>query len=243
MSKIKCGTFLSEIPFNHIPIIFKNSGMDFFILDCEHGPFDFREASQLVMVSKLTKIKCYIRVPSNDRNFIIKFMDMGADGIILPMTNQDKDILQVVEYAKYMPIGRRGISTTRAHTNYNPAKLSDVMILANKNTQIFAQIETVEGVQNLDSILSVDGVDGVFIGPNDLSADLNCLENPKQIILEKIKQITAKTIEKNKIAGVITTSIDYINECVKNGGTYISYGSELNMIKDSSEKIVKLIKK
>ena len=99
----KCGIMVSEIPFSNMPVLLKNSGLDYFILDCEHGGFDYCDISRMIMTARLCNLPIIVRLPNNDRKDIIKFMDMGADGVLLPMTNTVDDIKKVVEYAKYQP--------------------------------------------------------------------------------------------------------------------------------------------
>ena len=180
----KSGIMVSEISFSSLPLILKNAILDFFIIDYEHGPFDYTDMSKLIMNARLAGIKCIVRLPNNERKDIIKLLDMGADGLLLPMTSFAKDIEKVVNYAKYPPLGKRGISTMRAHTLYNPPETTKYIKQANEDTMIFAQIETIDGVNNIDEILGVNGVTGVFVGPNDLSADYGCLgdNNAKEIL-------------------------------------------------------------
>ncbi len=239
----KVGLMLSEIPFSNMPVLMKNSGLDFFIIDCEHGGFDYVDVARLIMTARLCNLLVIIRLPNNLRKDIIKFMDMGADGLLLPMTNCVTDIQEVVNYAKYQPIGRRGISTMRAHTLYNPPAVSDYMQIANERTKVYAQIETVEGVKNVSEILSVNGVDGVFVGPNDLSADYNCLTNSEAPeILNAIQVIGKSAKNAGKTAGIITGNKKYIEVSKQNGFTYFSKGSELNAISQYCKNIVKELK-
>ena len=229
---IQTGTMLSETAFAHLPVLIRNAGLKFFIVDCEHGPFDLREVSALVMNARLVGVKCFVRIPCIERENIIKFMDMGANGLILPMTNGAADIARVVEYAKYPPVGRRGVSTTRAHTLYDPGRLCDVMAAANERTQVFAQIETQAGCDHLWEIVNVCGVDGVFIGPNDLSVDIGLADGPSNEIEMRIREIVRVANKAGKQAGIITTVERYIAAFVESGGQYISFGSELNAFKD-----------
>lgn len=237
------GIMLSEIPFSNIPIIFKNSGLDFFILDCEHGVFDYSDVLKIITTSKLCGIKAIIRLPDNSRRDIIRFMDMGASGLLLPMTNTAKDIEQVVAYAKYKPMGQRGISTMRAHTLYNPPNLSEYMKSANEKTEIYAQIETAMGVNNLEEILSVKGVDGCFVGPNDLSCDYDCLaDNNAEQILSAIKKVANVAKKLDKIAGIITANKNYLKTANESNFTHYCKGSELNAIANYSKNIVSELK-
>lgn len=236
---IKIGTMLSEIPFANMPLLFKNAGLDFFIVDNEHGGFDYRGLSQIIMTSALCGMKVIVRISDNSRKDITKIADMGVNGFLLPMTDDASDIEEVVKYAKYAPIGKRGISTTRAHTFYNPPKLSDYMVAANDRMEIYAQIETKKGVENVENILSVDGVSGVFVGPNDLTCDYACIgsSEPKEIFgaIEKVA-ISSKKVGKD--CGIITANKKYIDFARSRGFGLFSVGSELNLIMNAGRKIV-----
>ena len=236
----KIGTMLSEVCFSNFPIILKNAGMDFLIIDNEHGAFDYAFMSSVITISRLQKLPAIVRLPDNHRKDITKLADMGAEGFLLPMTNGVQDILPVVQYAKYEPIGKRGISTNRAHTFYNPPPLAEYMESANKKMRVYAQIETAAGVQNIQDILSVDGVDGIFIGPNDLSCDLGCIGN-NDPIKQAIAKVASETKRQGKTWGIITTNKELIDFSLSNNVDYLSYGSEINMLKDSCKKIKKNI--
>jgi len=233
---------ISEIPFSNLPVLLKASGLDFFILDYEHGSFDYSAMFNIITNAKLSGIECIVRLPNNERKDIIKCLDMGADGLLLPMTSTVDDIKKLVNYSKYPPLGIRGVSTMRAHTLYNPPKVLDYMESANKRIKVFAQIETVDGVNNVYDILNVEGVDGIFIGPNDLSADYGCLgdKNAKEI-LDAITRCGEASNKLNKLSGIITGNDNYLKKSKEMGFDYYSIGSELNAISDYSKKIIKHI--
>ena len=238
----KCGIMVSEIAFSNMPVLLKNSGLDYFILDCEHGGFDYLDISRMIMTARLCGLPIIVRLPNNDRKDIIKLMDMGADGVLLPMTNTVEDIKKVVEYAKYQPIGNRGISTMRAHTFYNPPPINEYLPQANARTKVFAQAETIAGVENIEEILSVEGVDGVFIGPNDMSADYGCLgNNNAPEILSAIEKIACACKKTGKVGGIITGNKSYLSKAKQCGLEYFCKGSELNAISDYCKKITKEI--
>ena len=239
--QIKKGIMLSEVAFRNIPIILKNCGLDFFIVDNEHGGFDYSDLSGIIMTARLVGIDCIIRLPDNTRRDITKVMDMGATGILIPMTDNAEQIKFAVEYAKYAPVGKRGISTMRAHTLYNPGSLSEYMTRANERTKVFAQIESESGVRNIDEILSVNGVSGVLMGPNDLSCDLNVMQNPEPEILPIIDTVAAAAKKRGKSSGIITGNNRYLKRAKLAGMDYFSVGSELNMLKDGCLSVVKKI--
>ncbi|MDG0810513.1 aldolase/citrate lyase family protein [Cohnella rhizosphaerae] len=157
------------------PCCSKAADWTFFIVDTEHGGFDHAALSGLIMTARLAGITVLVRLADHSRRDITRLMDMGADGVLLPMTGGKEDIAAVVRHAKYAPVGRRGISTTRGHTLYAPPALRDYMQQANERTLVFAQIESKAGLDAIDEIVGLDGVDGVIVGPNDLACDLDCL--------------------------------------------------------------------
>jgi 2-keto-3-deoxy-L-rhamnonate aldolase RhmA len=167
-------------------------------------------------------------------------MDMGADGLLVPMTGTKEDIETVVRYAKYMPVGMRGVSTQRAHTEYNPPALSEYFASANDRTVIFAQIETCEGVANIEEILSTEGVDGALIGPNDMACDCG---TPGDFHTEKMQSNIDRVIEAarraGKPSGIISGNIPFLKECEQKGMTVFSCNSEVGMIIKGAKQIVK----
>ena len=231
------GTMLSEIEFVNFPFVMKKSNLDFFIIDNEHGSFESKTVSALAMNAMSAGIQAIVRLPSNDRALITKLADGGARGFLLPMTNRKEDIEKVVEYAKYAPEGKRGISTTRAHTGYGVADLKAYMRHANEQMKVYAQIETRLGVENIEDILQVAGVEGIFIGPNDLSCDFDCMDD-RETIKDIVSVICKSCIKHGKPCGIITTDKELIQHSLLNGCSMVSYGSEINMLKKGAEEIV-----
>lgn len=236
-NRIKVGTMLSEIAFPNFPIIAKNSGLDFIIIDNEHGAFDCSVMAALVMNANLLNQETIVRIGDNSRSHITKLADMGAKGFLLPMTNCREDMEMVVRYAKYSPIGKRGVSTTRAHTLYDPPGLEVYMKAANDEMKVYAQIETKSGVENIRDILAVEGMDGVFIGPNDLSVDIGCLAD-RTPLFAAVEKVAAAAQEAGKPWGIITADKELLAYSKRLGVNKISCGSELNMLINGCKQIL-----
>ncbi len=241
MNERRCGIMINEIPFGNFPILLGQAGMDFILIDCEHGGFDYREVYTMTSASKaFGKTETIIRLSSNRRRDIIKFLDMGADSLLLPMTNGADDIKEVVRYAKYSPLGERGISTMRAHTLYDPPVLTEYMRTANEHTKVYAQIETVSGVEHIEEILATEGVAGFFLGPNDLSDSYHCLTDPAAPeILSAIEKTAEAARKLNKLSGIITANEAYLIQAKRCGVKMFCKGSELSVLKSGAKKIVK----
>ena len=236
------GIMISEVAFPNLPVLLKNCGFDFFILDNEHGGFDYSDVSKILMTAKLVGITPVVRLADNSRMDITKFADMGAGGFLLPQTDTAEQISEVVKYAKYAPVGKRGISTMRAHTLYDPPEITGYIKTANETIKIFAQIETAKGVENISDILSVDGVDGFLMGPNDLSCDYGCLgEKASDKILRAIEITSERAARAGKICGIITSDGTYLEKGAACGMTVFSVGSELNLLTSAGKATVERI--
>ena len=195
------------------------------------------------MTARLCGLELIVRLANNERKDVVKYLDMGADGLLLPMTNTAEDIRKVADYAKYPPLGHRGISTMRAHTLYAPPPVLEYMPAGNARTKIFAQAETRAGVENIDRILAVPGVSGCFIGPNDLSADYECLGDPNAPpILKAIERVGEAAAAAGKISGMITANKNYLSKAKSCRFTAFCVGSELNAIAEYGKKTARLIK-
>ena len=151
---------------------------------------------------------------------------MGADGLILPITNTVDDIDKAIKY-KYSPLGKRG--SQHESNSFITIKPLEYLKSENKRVKVFAQIETILGLKNIDSIVSIPEIEGVFLGPNDLSDDYQCLDdnNAKQIH-NAITLISAACKKEGKKSGIITTNKNYINTAKNESFDYYSVGSELS---------------
>ena len=239
----KAGIMISEIAFANMPVLLKAADLDFFILDCEHGGFDYSQIAGMISVSRLAGISLIIRLADNSRKDIIKFADMGAQAFLLPMTDCAEDIEKVVKYACYSPVGKRGISTMRAHTFYAPPDVETYKRSANDKMKIYAQIETAAGVENTARILGVNGVVGCFIGPNDLSDDYGCLTDKSAAQIYRAIEIAGKAAQKaGKVSGIISGNAGYCAAAEQNGFTMFCKGSELNAIKEYGQRVCQSVK-
>lgn len=233
------GTMLSEISTPNVARILSAAGFECLIIDCEHGYFDYSQTAAVIGICNGIRLPVIVRIPKIDRGCVTKYMDMGADGLLVPMTGTAEDIRRVVEYAKYAPLGRRGISTMRAHTNYNPPPLSQYTREANARTIVFAQIETREGVANSSAIAAVEGVDALLIGPNDLAMDLGAPGNfATPEMADCIGTVIASAKAAGKRSGIIASKIPFLQSCGDRGMTLFSCNSEVGMMMLGAKEIV-----
>ncbi|MHC1772992.1 MAG: HpcH/HpaI aldolase/citrate lyase family protein [Flexilinea sp.] len=238
--EVVLGTMISEMSTANVVRIMKAAGFEFIIVDCEHGYFDFSQLANIVSVGNGFNMPVIVRIPAIEREFVTKVLDMGSDGVLVPMINTVADAKKVVELVKYPPMGLRGISTTRAHTNYNPPALDEYIKIANEKTMIFVQIETKLGVENAERIAAVEGVNALMVGPNDLAVDMGApghLETPEMDYA--ITQVIVATGKANKSCGIIDSHMGFLKKWQCRNMNIFSCSSEVGMMMKSAKTINK----
>lgn len=237
------GTMISEIQTPNIIRMLNVAGFDYLIIDNEHGYFSYDSIANMSAIANGINLPLIVRITAPSRENITKLLDMGVDGLLLTMTHNRELLEECVQYAKYPPIGNRGISTQRAHTGYDPGELKQCLIEGNNKTMVFAQIESKEGVENLEDILSVIGLDGIFIGPNDLSLDYGDLGNFDNVkVTESLDYIVDTCVNKNVPVGIISSKQDFLKKYINQGISMISCNSEIGMLVNAAKSVVKTFK-
>lgn len=234
------GMFLSEIAHPNLVRVMQAAGAQFVVIDCEHGYFDFAQVAEIASVASGYGFPAIVRIPQIERACIQKYLDSGIDGIWCPDVRDVETAAQLVEYSKYEPIGKRGISTMRPHSNYNPGKLIDYIKQANDRTMVFLQIESQEGSDNLDKMLDLDGIDGVFVGPNDMACDLGHTGDFNTPDMEECIQQVVDVCKKHGVpSGIVASNPDYLRHWAEKGMTMFSCNSELGLLKKGIQQMLK----
>ena len=145
-------------------------GFDFCLIDAEHAPFGPQYVEQMIRAADVSGMTPLVRIAQNERQVILRYLDVGAQGVQIPMVNTAAQAQAVVEAVKYTPLGKRGLaSVTRASRWGVGINVPDYVARANEETMVIVQVETQEALDNLDAILAVPHIDLVFVGPTDLS--------------------------------------------------------------------------
>lgn len=165
-------TIGSWITLGHTAIaeIMAGIGFDWLVVDMEHSAITLPEAQQLIQIIELSGVVPLVRVEENNHVAIKRVMDAGAHGIIVPMVNTKDDAVKAVKAVKYPPFGIRGVGLARAQ-GYG-LKFERYKNWVDRQSIVIVQVEHIEAVNNLEEILSTEGVDGFIVGPYDLSASL-----------------------------------------------------------------------
>ena len=205
--------------------VMSKSGFDWLCIDLEHTVIDYKELQILIAIISYNKLDVFVRVGSNSELIIKRVLDSGADGIIVPLVKNYKDVKKAVDYSLYPPVGKRGVNSLSRAQGYGfdfPEYLKKV----NKKTKIIAQIENIEAIDDLTNIMNVNNLSGTIIGPYDLSASIGFpgdYENPKvKKAINKYEKITSKY---NLLKGfhVIDPDIKDVIQKIKKGYNFIAF--------------------
>ncbi|NMB15789.1 MAG: 2-dehydro-3-deoxyglucarate aldolase [Firmicutes bacterium] len=194
--KAAIGTFLT-LGSPAVSEMLADVGYDFVIIDTEHGPLSVESA--MAHMQALGKGPCvpFIRVAWNDVALIKRALDIGAYGVVVPMVNTAEEARRAVSYSKYHPLGMRGFGAARATTYGRDMK--SYLDKANEEVLLFVQVEDIRAVENVGEIVSVPGLDGIFIGPGDLAASMGRMGNWQH---PEVKQAIDKAIKAGLDAGL-----------------------------------------
>lgn len=163
------------------------AGLDFMIVDTEHGPYDVESALAAITAASRRDCAPLVRVKDVTRPSVLKMLDVGAKGLIVPDVRSVEEVRRLVEYAKYYPLGRRGFAPTLASGYGFDQEAADVegyFALCNRETLLIPQCETAEALEHIEEIAAMEGVDGIFVGPYDLSVALGKpaqMDNPELV--------------------------------------------------------------
>ena len=219
-----------------------DAGFDWLCIDMEHSQIDINNLLNLIIAIQGKKMKAYVRVGSNDSSIIKKVLDSGADGIIIPQINTVDEAKMAINNVRYSPLGARGLGLARAQgygfglENYLKGKA--------RNIELIVQIEHYKGIENLHQILSLDGLDGSFLGPYDLSASI---EVPGQFDSKKFKdlvveynQITSK-FSKKKGFHIVSKNIDDVILKTSEGYNFLAFNFDVFFMGLSIRQFLKKI--
>lgn len=219
------------------------AGFDFVIIDEEHGPISVENAQNMIRAAESVNITPVIRVGNNDEALILQALDIGAQGIEIPQINSRSDAVRAVKSVKYSPQGERGVCRYVRAANYSSMDKFEYFKSANDETMIIAHIEGVEGINNLDEILSVSGIDVIFIGPYDLSQSLGVPgEVNHPLVTEKMKEVILKCKENKVAVGTFADDVETAKSWISLGVQYMAFSVDVGIFYETSKNIINRLK-
>lgn len=229
------GTMLT-IPAPEVAEMIAKCGFDWLFMDGEHGALSILEWQRMMQAvgGRCPNVLC---VPGCTEQDIKKALDIGADGIIVPMVNDAGQAQQAVDWSKYPPRGRRGIGLARAQ-GYG-LDFGDYMATADDGIALIVQAEHIDAVDNIEAITQVDGIDAVFIGPYDLSASMGKtgeVEDPE--VVAAIDRVTLACRQNNMALGYFGVSAASVRPYIDQGYNLICAGVDAGFVTAGASAVI-----
>ena len=218
------------------------SGMDFVILDLEHGPNSVQSLQNLIRAAEISNIFPIVRVKEDNVSVMGEVLDIGAGGIQVPQISSAEDALKVNNLTKFAPEGMRGVCRFVRAADYSCKNRFEYFKDAN-NAVTVLQIEGKDGIENLKDILATNCADILFIGPYDLSQSLGVPGEIDHPLVEKaMMEIVAQCNQRNVAVGVFTDTIENAKKWISNGVKYIAHSVDVGLFCDAVKSVINNIK-
>ncbi|MHA1157973.1 MAG: HpcH/HpaI aldolase family protein [Alphaproteobacteria bacterium] len=220
-----------------------HAGMDFCIIDTEHGPVSPESATDLVIAAQGTGVAPIIRVGANEERLILRTLDIGADGVQVPQINTIEDAQRVIHAAKYAPLGARGMSVFTRAGDYYAGQGVGHTDKQNDETMIVVHIEGQRGLDNLDEIMTVEGIDVLFLGPYDISQSLGVPGDVRSAKVEAaLKEAAGKARAKGRAVGSYAKDVEMGKWLIDLGVQYLSINVDATIYMQACEQIARALK-
>jgi 2-dehydro-3-deoxyglucarate aldolase/4-hydroxy-2-oxoheptanedioate aldolase len=226
------GTMVSMCRTPEVMLLLSNAGMDFTLIDTEHGAFNHETVADLCRVARGEGLTAILRVPGRGPTYVSRSLDIGANGLMMPRIETAAEATDVIEWAKYAPLGNRGLALGGASSDYRPVPDPQAaMVAANDSTVILIQIESRAAVGRIDEIAAVKGIDVLLIGPMDLSQTLGVpgqLRHPE--VVATIREVVRAGRDHGVASGIHSPGVEDCRFWRDEGMTFLACSSEAGMI-------------
>lgn len=231
---VSIGTMVFEFNTTGIARLAAEAGAEFAIFDMEHTGWSVETIRMLIATARAADLVPAVRVPATEYHFLARTLDVGAMGLMIPMVESAEQARRIVQFAKYPPQGRRGAAFGVAHDDYQDGDVPTKMASANRETLLVAQIETVAGIEQVDAIAAVEGIDVLWLGQYDLTTSLGI---PGQFDHQKYQGAVDRMLEAcrrhGKAAGYMTTGVEDGRAALARGFRALAFSGDLWIYKQA----------
>src|SRR3954447_20754807 len=237
------GTWLEELRSPAVAHLLAAAGLDFLIVDMEHGPFNLETMADIVRTARLVGITPIVRIPELSWERVGRVLDAGAQGLMLPRVERPEEIQEFVSYLKYPPAGKRGMASGLGNTDFQWVTTPEYIEFINEELLVIIQIERQAAVENLDALVAVPGVDVYFIGPEDLSISFGLAgQQGHPRMVETIDQVIATTTSHNIFPGIHSGDPAALAGLRERGIRLIAYASDIEFIYNGAQQGVQALR-
>jgi len=209
-------------------------GLDFVWIEGEHGSADVMHVEHLCRAAELRGLIPMLRVPEGSRAWVLRGLEAGAKIIVIPQVNTVEQAAAIAEYGKFPPIGKRGFNFGSRGLRYgfDGAVASEVFARANASTVLLPQIESAQAVRNAEAILSIEGIDGVLVGPGDLSVDMGLVgQNENEELVSAAESVFLLANKLGKIAATVCSTEAVTKRWLEAGVHMLNIGGDLGAVR------------
>ena len=222
------------------------TGLDYVIIDNEHGPFDVESTEECIRACELSGLTPFCRIREISRPAVMKLLDVGAQGLIVPYVETVGQVRELIDYAKYPPVGKRGFCGSKkdrwGFAYPGTESMETQFSYWNRETLLIPQCETVGALENIEEITALDGVDGIFVGPFDLSISMGMPGQFKDpVFVAAIKRILAACQAAGKFSMIFTGNADWINDYYDMGYDIVTWGMDAVALVEGFRRIVSTV--
>jgi 2-keto-3-deoxy-L-rhamnonate aldolase RhmA len=226
---------IQAVPLPAIGQIMALAGCDFLFFDMEHGPFNMETIATMVQVTRLAGVAPLVRVPNDEYHLMCRPLDAGAQGIMIPRVEAKTQVERIVDCTLFPPLGDRGCSVNKGQNDFAGEELWAFTTAANRENLIILQIEREKAVEDIDDLLSVPGVGGAIIGPNDLALSMGVRDPDKLGALEEpIQHVLDAALRQAIPCGIHIANLEWLAEWQRRGMQLICYSTDINFLRSGA---------
>jgi 4-hydroxy-2-oxoheptanedioate aldolase len=231
-----------SIPSNYTAELLAGAGFDWLLLDTEHTPVDIE-----TVVTQLQAIAPYpttpiVRVPVNDKTTIKRYLDTGAQTLLIPMVDTVEDAKAAVAYTRFPETGFRGVAGATRATRFG--RIKNYHVNAHKEICTLIQVESRESLKHIEAMAEIEGIDGIFVGPADLHASLGYLgERAHKDVMPVIDDAIRRIAKAGKAPGILTDSEENARRWLDCGATFVAVGADTGLLARNAEALAAKFKK
>lgn len=213
------------------------AGFDWLLIDSEHGPNDLRSTLASLQAIAAYPSRPVVRVPHGDPALIKQVLEIGATTLLVPMVETAGQALELVRAMRYPPAGVRGVGSGLARSS-RWGGITNYLAEANENVCLLVQVETIGAIEQLDAIAAIEGVDGVFIGPADLSASMGLLGQPSHPDVRSVVERAIERIQRaGKAAGVLAVDDAIARRYIELGARFVAVGVDATLLASATRSL------
>ncbi|WP_394822996.1 HpcH/HpaI aldolase/citrate lyase family protein [Pendulispora albinea] len=216
--------------------VIAGAGFDWIVIDSEHGPNELPDVVHQLQAMAPYSVEPVVRIPIADPVAIKRYLDAGARSILVPMVQNAAMAAAIVSATRYPPAGIRGLSLANRANRFG--RTPDYVQRAADDICVLVQAETAEAISHIEAIATTPGIDGIFIGPYDLSADLGHIANPAAPAVQELIATGARRgIAAGKAMGILAPNENDANRYLDAGFTFVAVGSDVGILARQSEAL------